>query len=622
MKNKKLNNLKLRTRIIAIVCLLIFAMYSGVNATIRLKDPSGSTHGYWGDGNSITDDNGKSWTVTGANLQAAINDSDSYSTGNNHYNGGFIYVGSDIDISTPIYAKSNVIVDFQYHTVNITADVDFWNCTNVNHSQLRNVVVNLPSTYTSEVITLYGDSSNRNSYNLFEDITFNACSLTNPRNYTGIKIHLTDNASAVHNIFTNFEITQCDRAIWLKASGYGGMAYSNEFKSFWINKYKTAMVDFDCDGTVTDSFYRNEFYGIKAQTNSDSLYGFRNISNSGNVFIDCHVWDWYVASNGVYAWSLQNHPTRPALDTIIISPGAEWSNTMLSDFDSANTMILSNNWGSKNFMLQDALYMPVYPDNNNLGIHLSFSNGSGTDVFDYSGNSNHGTITSNHNWTDGKYGANTAIQLDGVSEYVNVSDDNTLDFGTGNFTVECWLKYPLSSVGSNDGFISKGITSSAPDHSWGICSYSTNTDGIQYLDAANGGGSWNANDLLIASGITAGWHHFVVTRSGTSYKLYMDGTLEDNSTHTAVDLSSSAPLRISRNNGSNYIGCTVDDLKIYTRALTQDEIRTYWLRGQPNKFNVPTVNMSSNQPGDGWFDCVTNTEYRHNGTAWVSITFT
>jgi len=78
----KLNNLKLRTRtiglrnklgIIAIVCLLIFA--AGVSATIRLKDPSGSTHGYWGDGSVITSDNGvdiKSWTPTGTNLQAAI----------------------------------------------------------------------------------------------------------------------------------------------------------------------------------------------------------------------------------------------------------------------------------------------------------------------------------------------------------------------------------------------------------------------------------------------------------------------------------------------------------------------------------------------------------------------
>jgi len=85
MKNnklKELKNLKLRTStvglrnklgIIAIAFLLVFA--AGVNATIRLKDPSGSTSGYSGDGGVITSNNGvdiKSWVPTNTNFQAAI----------------------------------------------------------------------------------------------------------------------------------------------------------------------------------------------------------------------------------------------------------------------------------------------------------------------------------------------------------------------------------------------------------------------------------------------------------------------------------------------------------------------------------------------------------------------
>lgn len=84
MKNnklKKLENLKLRTNtfglknklgIIAIVCLLIFAGYSGVNATIKLKDPSGSASGYWGDGSVIVTSEGTSWTGVGSNIQRAL----------------------------------------------------------------------------------------------------------------------------------------------------------------------------------------------------------------------------------------------------------------------------------------------------------------------------------------------------------------------------------------------------------------------------------------------------------------------------------------------------------------------------------------------------------------------
>jgi len=52
---------------------LLFAGFSGVNATLRFKDPSGSTYGYWGDKNSITDSNGRSWCATGAGLSACYN---------------------------------------------------------------------------------------------------------------------------------------------------------------------------------------------------------------------------------------------------------------------------------------------------------------------------------------------------------------------------------------------------------------------------------------------------------------------------------------------------------------------------------------------------------------------
>ena len=37
---------------------------------------------------------------------------------------------------------------------------------------------------------------------------------------------------------------------------------------------------------------------------------------------------------------------------------------------------------------------------------------------------------------------------------------------------------------------------------------------------------------------------------------------------------------------------------------------------------IPTVNVSGFQAGYTWFDCAANIEYRYNGTAWVSTTFT
>ena len=66
---QKTLGLKTKLVIVAIAFLLIVSV---VNATIRLEDPSGVTSGYWGDGTTIRNSNGKSWTPTGANRQAAI----------------------------------------------------------------------------------------------------------------------------------------------------------------------------------------------------------------------------------------------------------------------------------------------------------------------------------------------------------------------------------------------------------------------------------------------------------------------------------------------------------------------------------------------------------------------
>lgn len=85
MKNNKssknINNLNIENRtiglknklgIIAIVFLLIFAGHSGVNATIKLGEDGSGQKWFGTDPGLITNSNGKAWTATGANIQAAI----------------------------------------------------------------------------------------------------------------------------------------------------------------------------------------------------------------------------------------------------------------------------------------------------------------------------------------------------------------------------------------------------------------------------------------------------------------------------------------------------------------------------------------------------------------------
>ena len=64
----------------------------------------------------IWNSNGNHWDATGSNIQQAIWDL-------NSTDGGMIWVGSDVDLSSPIRLRDNVILDFQKNQVTLIDDI-------------------------------------------------------------------------------------------------------------------------------------------------------------------------------------------------------------------------------------------------------------------------------------------------------------------------------------------------------------------------------------------------------------------------------------------------------------------------------------------------------------------
>jgi hypothetical protein len=63
--------------------------------------------------------------------------------------------------------------------------------------------------------------------------------------------------------------------------------------------------------------------------------------------------------------------------------------------------------------------------------------GSGTTASDSMG-TNHGTLINEPNWGPGVDG--NCIEFDGINDYVEVADDNSLDFSAGqDFSIACWF---------------------------------------------------------------------------------------------------------------------------------------------------------------------------------------
>jgi len=69
---------------------------------------------------------------------------------------------------------------------------------------------------------------------------------------------------------------------------------------------------------------------------------------------------------------------------------------------------------------------------------------------DESGNGNNGIVNGATLTADRFGNANSAYSFDGVSNYIEVADNSTLNFGTNDFSISMWLKYPSQVGGTSD----------------------------------------------------------------------------------------------------------------------------------------------------------------------------
>jgi len=199
-------------------------------------------------------------------------------------------------------------------------------------------------------------------------------------------------------------------------------------------------------------------------------------------------------------------------------------------------------------------------------------------VTDSSGRGNTGTITNMATSTGvgaGKIGQ--ALEFDGRDDYVNAGDNTSLRI-TGSFTISAWVKtnqnttglYVATKYNNTNGYF-LGITGTAPAGRMfgGVTTAGTITRRF-------------TNTVL-----TKGqWYHIVTTYStaGTE-NMYVNSVL-DNGTQegtppTSVPSTSGINFEVGSNNGgaSKWNGL-IDEVRVYNRALSADEIQKLYNAGR------------------------------------------
>ncbi|MCK4811006.1 MAG: DUF11 domain-containing protein [Methanosarcinales archaeon] len=199
-----------------------------------------------------------------------------------------------------------------------------------------------------------------------------------------------------------------------------------------------------------------------------------------------------------------------------------------------------------------------------------FDEGSGSVLVDSSGNGNDGVIHG-ATWVEGKYGK--ALSFDGRDDYVEIPDDKSLKFGTGDFSYSLWFKANSISSGHSNQL---------------LCKRDNGGNYEVQIDSNRKVRTYSAGILDSTTIINHGTYYFVsIVRSNEKLYLYINGMMESSTIiPQSANVNSNAPLCIGRdlhriNKGApeEYFMGIIDEVRIYNCALSAEEIKTHYERG-------------------------------------------
>jgi hypothetical protein len=189
---------------------------------------------------------------------------------------------------------------------------------------------------------------------------------------------------------------------------------------------------------------------------------------------------------------------------------------------------------------------------------FGFDEGSGEDVHDATG-AGHDTVRTGQSWVTGKYGR--ALEFE--DSFLEVAPSHLLDLTTA-MTVSMWVLPKAGEPGEG--------TLLAKELQW-------ETSYELYAGSWAGGPQWH---LLGAEGwghVELGarlpvtrWSHLAATYDGAWSRLYVDGQLAGETEFAGGAHITDTPLRIGGMSAERYFRGRIDEIRIYSRALSASEL--------------------------------------------------
>jgi len=186
-------------------------------------------------------------------------------------------------------------------------------------------------------------------------------------------------------------------------------------------------------------------------------------------------------------------------------------------------------------------------------------------------------------WVPGRYDTGLKFQNTGSPEYVSVPPSSSLDFVSGDFTVELWVKPNIDYDGTTgDGwrfFVRQDNQTNTNEWRWYIWAIGFNgwDDKVEFVLKNTDGTEFKAEPSSTTTLSAGTWYHIAGVKEGNDLKLYINGVLQGTGTFSGSH-PSSENVYISWEYKENLIETfdgVIDEVRIMNRALTASEMTMY-----------------------------------------------
>ena len=370
------------------------------------------------------------------------------------------------------------------------------------------------------------------------------------------------------------------------------------------------------NGFVQDVFYDNP-------TGTLYIGGFFNFYVNGTTSVK------NIAAFSNNTWSNLGEGLNTQVNCILMGPQGQLY--VGGHFQSSASLSLSRiarwdgiSWHQMDSGTDDAVRVCALSPNNDIYIGGQFKAASGN------------TVNGIAKWEPSSQAS--ALNFDGQDGYVVISDNNDLDFDTNeDFSIQVNVRVPTSpqnNLQAAGNVIIEKWNGQSIGYPYAIRYLNQGNQHHGKIRAGRGDGT-NFPSIVSTSNVNDGqWHNITFVKNGSQLFLYLDGVLEATGTdYTTNTTTNGLAVNIGRrNNNTVHFTGDINELRIWKKALCEDEINTFinceidpnqvdslnaYFKFNDEQISGPETTVLSNEMNNTLHGTLVNFEFTGTISNWI-----